>query len=357
MEDEREARPVDRTPSGSVPVLAVDERPRSVIMRDVARHAGVSHQTVSRVLNGHPRVRPETRQRVLAAMQALDYRRNLAARTLVTRRSGILGVIGVETTLFGPASMLFGIEEAARAAGYLVTVANVRTVERQVVHGAVDRLCQHAVEGIIAVAPKPALLDAIAAVLTGPPAVGVGGGVDGAVPTVRVDNLAGARLATQHLLTLGHATVHHVAGPFDWPEARERIVGWRSALLDAGAPVPVIRPGSWSAGSGYERGQRLARNPSVTAVFCANDQIALGVLRALHEAGRRVPEDVSVVGFDDTPDSGYFLPPLTTVRQDFAELGRHSLAMLLDRLDGVPPVAHVQLPPALVVRASTAWVS
>jgi DNA-binding LacI/PurR family transcriptional regulator len=330
-------------------------RPRS-IMRDVARLAGVSNQTVSRVLNGQPKVGPETRERVLAAMQALDYRRNLAARALVTRRSGILGVVGFETGLFGPASMLYGIEEAARAAGYLVTIANVRTVERQSVRGAVDHLCQHAVEGIIAVAPKPELMDAIVAVPPGVPTVGVGGGVNGAVPTVRIDNLTGARIATQHLLDLGHDSVHHVAGPADWPEARERVVGWRGALLAAGAAVPAVQPGPWSARSGYERGQRLARDPSVTAVFCGNDQIALGVMRALHEAGRQVPEDVSVVGFDDTPDSGYFLPPLTTVHQDFAQLGRRSIGVLLDRLDRVdkPPVEHVQLAPDLVVRASTA---
>ncbi|MFC0533634.1 LacI family DNA-binding transcriptional regulator [Phytohabitans kaempferiae] len=325
-------------------------------MRDVARLAGVSHQTVSRVLNGHPRVGQETRQRVLAATRALNYRRNLAARTLVTRRSGILGVVGFETKLFGPASMLYGIEEAARAAGYLVTVANVRTADSESVRGAVDRLCQHAVEGIIAVAPKPTLMDTLVEVPSGLPTVGVGGGVSGAVPTVRIDNLAGARLATRHLLDLGHTTVHHVAGPLDWPEARERIVGWHDVLLAAGVSVPAIWPGGWSARSGYEQGQRLARDPSVTAVFCANDQVALGVLRALHETGRWVPGDVSVVGFDDTSDSGFFLPPLTTVHQDFAELGRRSLRVLLDRLDpdraGEPRVEHVQLPPQLIVRAS-----
>jgi DNA-binding LacI/PurR family transcriptional regulator len=325
-------------------------------MRDVARAAGVSHQTVSRVLNGHPSVVQETRERVLAAMRELNYRRNLAARTLVTRRSGMLGVLGFETSLFGPSSMLYGIEEAARAAGYMVTVANVHTAERRSVQDAVDGLCQHVAEGIIAIAPKPSLIDALLLVPSGLPTVGVGGGVSGTVPTVRIDNRTGAHLATRHLLDLGHPTVHHVAGPPDWPEAHERIVGWRDTLRAAGAPVPAIRPGEWSAKSGYERGRAIARDPSVTAVFCGSDQIALGVLRALQEGGRQVPGDVSVVGFDDTPDSGYFLPPLTTVHQDFAELGRRSLGILLDRIDrpGQPSVEHVQLPPKLVARASTA---
>lgn len=333
---------------------------RGSVMRDVARLAGVSHQTVSRVLNEHPSVREETRARVLQAMQALNYRRNLAARTLAKGRSGTLGIIGFETTLFGPASMLYAIEDAARSAGYFVSIATVRSLDRRSVLDAADWLCQQSVEGVIAIAPKAAVTGALAQVAGSVARVGVGGGVDDAVTTVQIDNAAGARLATQHLLDLGHATVHHVAGPADWPEAQERIDGWRSTLYAAGAAVPVVEPQSWSPESGYRQGQRLAQDPSVTAVFCANDHIALGVLRALHEAGRKVPEEVSVVGFDDMPESGYFLPPLTTVRQDFAELGRRSLAALLDQIDGAaagdarPDAAHVMLSPELIVRASTA---
>jgi len=332
-------------------------RQRGSIMRDVAKLAGVSHQTVSRVLNEHPNVRAETRLRVLDAMRVLNYRRNLTARALATRRSGILGIVGYETTLFGPASMLYGIEDAARSAGYFVSVTTVRTLERRSVLDAVDRLCQQAVEGIVAIAPMPSVTSALVQVPPDLARVGVGGGAgDGDVPTVRIDNVAGARLATQHLLDLGHATVHHVAGPADWPEAHERIEGWRSTLYTAGAIVPPVKPQSWNAEAGYQQGQALATDPSVTAIFCGNDQNALGVLRALHEAGRRVPQEVSVVGFDDTPDSGYFLPPLTTVRQDFSELGRRSIAVLLDQIaTGVAePPEHIVLVPELVVRASTA---
>ena len=334
-------------------------RARGTIMRDVAKLAGVSHQTVSRVLNDHPHVRPETRLRVLEAMQSLNYRRNAAARTLVTRQSQTLGIVGFETTLFGPASLLYGIESAAREAGYLVSVATVRTLDRRPVLEAVDRLTQHAVDGIIAIAPKAAVTSALAQAPGDLRRVAVGGGAGHGdrTPAVRIDNAGGARMATRHLLDLGHATVHHVAGPADWPEAAERIRGWRETLAEAGARVPAVDPLWWNARSGYEQGRRLARDPAVTAIFCANDRIALGVLRALHEAGRRVPAEVSVVGFDDMPDSGYFLPPLTTVRQDFGELGRRSLALLLDQL-ALPyaerSAEQVVVAPDLVVRSSTA---
>ena len=334
------------------------ERPRTSIMRDVARLAGVSHQTVSRVLNEHPSVREETRARVLEAMRALNYRRNLAARTLATRRSGILGVIGFESTLYGPASMLYGIEDAARAAGYFVSVVTVRSLDRSAVLEAVDRLCAQAVEGIVAIAPKESAAHALAQVPEGLGCVGVGGAGESGVPSVRIDNRAGAALATQHLIDLGHSTVHHVGGPSDWPEARDRIEGWRSTLYASGRVVPPVEHAAWTADAGYELGTRLARDPDVTAVFCANDPIALGVLRALHEAGRRVPDDVSVVGFDDVPEAGYFLPPLTTVRQDFAELGRRSLELVLAQLREEAPAGRgegsVLLEPTLTVRSSTA---
>ena len=330
---------------------------RGSVMRDVAKLAGVSHQTVSRVINEHPNVRAETRERVLAAMRSLNYRRNLAARTLATRESHTLGIVGFETTLFGPESMLYGIESAARAAGYLVSVATVRDLSHRQVLEAVDRLVQHGVDGIIAIAPKPAVTTALTHAPGGMPCVAVGGDGRAGFPTVRVDNTAGARLATQHLLSLGHATVHHVAGPLDWPEARARVDGWRETLYAAGAVVPEVTAGWWDAAAGYEQGRRLAEDPAVTAIFCANDRIALGVLRAMHEAGRRVPGDVSVTGFDDMPDSGYFLPPLTTVHQDFAELGRRALALLLRHMavpDGDSPPEDVVVAPRLTPRASAA---
>jgi DNA-binding LacI/PurR family transcriptional regulator len=183
----------------------------------------------------------------------------------------------------------------------------------------------------------------------------VGGADDESVPTVRMDNTGGAAAATQHLLDLGHRTVHHIAGPRDWPEARDRTDGWRDTLYAAGAVVPAVRQGDWSAKSGYVAGQLLASDPTVTAIFCGNDQMALGALRALHEAGRAVPDDVSVVGFDDVPESAYFLPPLTTMRQDFVDLGRRSINMLVRQIaTGTRDSHQIVLHADLVVRSSTA---
>jgi DNA-binding LacI/PurR family transcriptional regulator len=175
------------------------------------------------------------------------------------------------------------------------------------------------------------------------------------VHSVAVDNTEGAALATRYLLGLGHRTVHHLSGPPSWLDAEARVEGWREALRDAGAPEPDPVSGDWSAASGYERGQQIARDDSVTAVLCANDQVALGLIRALAEHGRRVPEDVSVVGFDDIPEAAYFLPPLTTVRQDFGELGRRALdslvRLIFDR-DAAAPAEPVV--PGFVVRSSAA---
>ncbi len=189
---------------------------------------------------------------MLQAMRALNYRRNTAATALVTQRSSTIGVIGFESTLFGPASMLYSIEDAAREAGYFVSVVTVRSLEREPVLEAIDRLWQQDVEGLVAIAPKYSVHNALVQAPGGLVCVGVGGASDTTVPTVRVDNAGGAALATQHLLDLGHATVHHVAGPADWPEAQERVAGWRAALYAAvgwshqwttgtGAPAPGTR--------------------------------------------------------------------------------------------------------------------
>lgn len=319
---------------------------------DVARVAGVSHQTVSRVLNGHPSVRDSTRAAVLAAIKDLDYRRNLAARALVTGRTHTLGVVSLDTTLYGPASMLFGIEQAARAAGYFVTIASLRTIDRASVLDALDRLRSQAVDGIIVIAPQ-ATAHALAGLPDVVPVVAIGGSDTDGVPTVAVDQHAGAAAATAHLLDRGHATVWHVAGPGDWVEAQLRTAAWQQTLERAGAEVHPPLPGDWSARSGYEAGLLLAKIPDVTAVFAANDHMALGILRALNEAGRQVPADVSLVGFDDIPEAAYFSPPLTTVRQDFGELGRRSLALLVDRIgDADTGVPRENVPAKLVIRES-----
>ena len=333
--------------------FAEREIPRPV-MTDVARLAGVSHQTVSRVLNGHPNVSAATKASVEAAIRDLGYRPNTAARALVTGKTNVLGVISFDTTLYGPASMLYGIERAARP-GYFVAIASLPSFDRESLTGAVERFLGQAVAGIIVIAPHRAAVEALAGLPIGVPVVAVGCAGAARMPSVRIDNVVGAALATGHLLDLGHRTVHHIGGPDSWHDAMDRIDGWLRALRAAGAPEPEMLRGDWSARSGYDAGRELAARREVTAVFCANDPMAVGFLRAAAEAGRRVPQDISVVGFDDVPEAAYFSPPLTTIRQGFGALGERALHLLLRQITAggeAPPLPPVV--PELVVRSSSA---
>jgi DNA-binding LacI/PurR family transcriptional regulator len=323
-------------------------------MADVARLAGVSHQTVSRVLNEHPNVRPLTRERVLAAIRELAYRPNAAARTLVTRRTHTFGVITADTMLYGPTSMLYGFERAAHDS-YFVSVASLPALDRRSMLDAVDRFLGQGIEGIVVIATVDTAVAALGHVPPEVPLVAVGCGTRASVTSVAIDNVAGAAAATRYLLSLGHRSVFHVAGPANCLDARERAEGWRQALRETGAAEPALLVGDWSASSGYRLGTQLADDPGLTAVFCGNDTMALGVIRALAERGLRVPEDVSIIGFDDVPEAGYYRPPLTTVRQDFGEVGRQALSTLVDRMSGaIPAGPRVRVAPELIVRASAA---
>jgi DNA-binding LacI/PurR family transcriptional regulator len=324
-------------------------------MTDVARAAAVSHQTVSRVLNGHPNVRPATRERVLAAIEQLGYRPNLAARALASGRSTQLGLVTLNTMLLGPVATLYAVEQAARSSGYSVSVTSVRSIDRHSLSESVSRLVNQAVAGVIIIAPvasRGSVLDALPPEL---PTVVVEADPESAVSAVTVDSQLGASLATSHLLELGHETVFHVSGPQDWIEAQQRVVGWRATLEQAGAPIPDVILGDWSAQSGYDAGQLLATLSEATAVFAANDNMALGLLRALSEQGRSVPGELSIVGFDDIAEAGFFTPPLTSIRQDFSEMGRRSVELLLRQVEsGTRSVEHITLAPELVLRESTA---
>jgi DNA-binding LacI/PurR family transcriptional regulator len=327
---------------------------RAPVMSDVGQLAGVSHQTVSRVINGSPNVAPETRQRVISAMRELGYRPNSIARALATGRTNTLGVVGFDPTLYGPASVLFGIEEAAHEAGYLMIVASLKALGSSV-GNAIERLRIRGVDGILMIAPHVEAADALRKAHSDVPVVAVEAGPSDVLSVVAVDQFSGAVSATQHLLDLGHETVWHISGPADWLESRERVAGWRATLERVGANPPPLLVGDWSARAGYDLGRRLAADRDVTAIFAANDQMALGVMRAMHEAGRSIPGNVSLVGFDDIPESPYFLPPLTTVRQDFIEVGRRSLRSLVRTIEtGKPIVPAAKVPTELIVRASTA---
>ncbi|MFD0265359.1 LacI family DNA-binding transcriptional regulator [Streptomyces sp. NPDC127106] len=337
------------------------EEVRPPTMADVAREAGVSHQTVSRVLSGHPNVRAATREQVTRAIERLGYRRNSAARALVTRRTRTLGVIAVNTALYGPASTLTGLQEAAREQGYLVSTVSLRTGEGQGLKGAIDHLASWGVEGVVAITPQRSHVQALAELDAPFPVVTVEGGHQLDLPGVSLDQELGARMVTEHLLVAGHSTVWHVAGPDDWLESEARTAGWRAVLQESGIRPPRVLTGDWSPLSGYRAGQELAglalarRGATpVTAVFVANDQMALGVLRALREAGIRTPGQVAVAGFDDIPEAEYFPPPLTTVRQDFAAIGRRSIGLLVDHIEGRARKAeHLLVEPQLIMRAST----
>ncbi|WP_416070983.1 LacI family DNA-binding transcriptional regulator [Streptomyces sp. ME08-AFT2] len=338
--------------------------PRSV---DVARLAGVSQKTVSRVFNDEPYVSAEVRRRVLEAAEELGYRRNNAARALASGRTRAIGVVTLGTALYGPASLLMGVERAVRDTGYALRVVNTVEGDPAGVAGAVGSLLDQGVDGIVVSEPidersgedtrdgqggdlrlrvgVPVLVLSAPSPVVAPSVLTAGHGAD------RM-----ARAATEHLLRLGHATVHHLAGPQRWYAARDRLEGWRTALRAHGRAVPPVVEGDWSAASGYAAGRTFAADGDVTAVFAANDDMAIGLIRALTEAGLRVPQDVSVVGFDDIPVAAFVTPPLTTVPQPFDAVAQEGLKRLVHAIENpdAPPLPASDPPVGLAVRASTA---
>jgi len=329
-------------------------------MLDVARVAGVSQQTVSRVSNGSEAVKPATRERVLAAMDELGYRPNSAARALKSGRFLTIGVLMHNLKSFGSSRMLEAINFEAARHGYSIELISVNDPSTGEITRALSRLDHEAVDGIIMRLDARHMREHSIDFPTRIPTVIVEGASYDDRVSVDVDQRQGTRLAVQHLLDLGHPTVWHVGGPAGSSSAAQRESAWRDTLAAAGRPVPEVVHGDWSPGSGHRAGVRLLAESDVTAVFCANDQMALGVLRAFHEAGREVPAQVSVVGFDDTQESEFFWPPLTTVHQDFAGVGASAVALLLEqieRLEAGPIAPGVRLTQThLIVRKSTdAW--
>jgi DNA-binding LacI/PurR family transcriptional regulator len=319
--------------------------PVRVGVREVARAAGVSTQTVSRVLNEHPNIRPETRDRVLQAIADLGYRVNNAARTLGTRTTRTLGVIASDATLYGPAVGIAALEAAARDAGRWIATAYADASDEASVGDAADRLLGQGVDGLIVLAPHAATLMALTGAHPGVAiaALHTGAGAE--------QQEAGAALAISHLIELGHRRIGRVAGPEEWLEARSREAGMRRALEGAGLGIEPHWSGDWTAAAGAALARQVAaavRAGGPTAVAVANDQMALGLIAGLREAGVDVPGDVSIVGFDDNPDAAYYRPALTTVGLDLAGEARRAVATVLGA--GAPGPAA----PRLVVRASTA---
>lgn len=330
------------------------DKKRRAGMHDVARLAGVSHQTVSRVLNDDPHVRPSTRETVRHAIDELGYRRNTLARALVTNRSFTIGVVFSGSGLWGPSRTLVGVERAAREAGYFVSAASVRYSNRQEMDTVFEHFAGQSVEGIIVIASEAVTEHAVEPFTAQVPVVMVaaGTGHSPGVHVTSVDQEGGARAITRHLIDLGHRDIAHVTGPLDWFDASSRVRGWGAELDAAGLPRARLIRGDWTAESGFAAGRELLSEQLPTAIFAANDLMALGVVKALEEADVSVPRDVSVAGFDDIPGASYFRPALTTIRQDFPALGRQCIAILLDVLAGKESERH-PIAPILVQRGST----
>ena len=347
--------PLGTGPLGTGPISRTRQAPS---LADVAALAGVSSQTVSRVSTGAQNVRPSTRDRVLRAMEELGYSPNGAARALRYGSFGTIGLIAHRLARVGEAFTVEGVVEAARDEGYAVKLVELVSPTSEGVLAAAARMSQQAIDGLIIIRAEASIPYNLALPPTLPVVVSDSRFLDSGLPTVAADQVAGTRQAVDYLLSLGHRTVHHVAGPADSNPARDREETWRATVEAAGRPVPPVRRGDWSALSGYQIGQALCSDPTMTAVFCANDEMAFGLMRALHEAGRRVPEEISVVGFDNVPLAAYLWPPLTTVSQDFHTIGRKLIDLLLEQMregEGAPSSdgGRVLVPTELIVRAST----
>lgn len=330
------------------------EKVRAPNIRDVARLAGVSYQTVSRVLNNSESIRPSTKQRVIEVIEQVGYRPNQAARALVTSRSRTIGVLTSQTAHYGPTTSLHAIEEAAREAGYLVSTTSLAASDQESITDRLEHLMNQAVEGLVVIAPQVRVFDAIRDLEIRVPLVTLDSTDRDNQRSLSVDQIAGARMATRHLIELGHRDIVHLSGPQDWIEAEARMRGFLDEINDADLTTHPPILGDWTADFGHHVGRELLRYRDFTAVFAANDQMALGLIHAFRDAGLDVPRDVSVVGFDDIPEAAHFWPPLTTVRQDFAEIGRRAVALLLGELRGELSPNHDQILPELIVRESTA---
>lgn len=333
--------------------MSGDKPARAANIFDVARLAGVSHQTVSRVLNGLPNVRPSTKERVEQAIVQLRYSPSPAARALVTRRTRTIGLITPSVADYGPTSIAMHFNQAARAARYSVDTVSADGDNPDAVRATIEALLRQRVDAIVVVVTDVAVVELVMGLDLGVPVVASASSPRRGPHVVSIDQYRGARSAVRHLAELGHTRIVHVAGPRHAADATERVRGWRDELAAQRLEPAEPHYGDWSAASGHSAATDLDLSPG-DAIFVANDQMAIGLLSALRERGLRVPDDVSVVGFDDIPEAAYLYPPLTTVRQDFAALGQmmmQKVLVALEEADG--ETADTPLPTKFVLRSST----
>jgi DNA-binding LacI/PurR family transcriptional regulator len=321
---------------------------------DVARLAEVSHQTVSRVLNNHPSVKPATREKVEKAIAELSYHPNQAARQLVTSQSHMIGVLIAESDLFGPSSMLNAMQVVSRNEGYSLISISILAKSRDSWREGIEQLRDLNIDGVITIALPKEIVKEVEHFLLEATIVLIGSEPSKKFNVVNMDNETGAKLATQHLIDLGHTEIFHVAGPEKAYEAQMRRIGYEEVMKDSGL-TPRVFPGTWALESGYAAGKEILKLRELpTAIFCANDHLAIGVMKVLYEHGIQIPGQVSIVGYDDIPESSYLTPSLTTIRPDFDALGKAAIGKMLKKLQQVAVEEAVMLKPELVVRKSTA---
>jgi len=327
---------------------------KKTTLHDVAKASAVSHQTVSRVINKHSSVSSKTRERVLAAIERLGYQPNVTARQLVTGKSNTIGVISYGVRQYGPAQMLYSIEQALKGHGFGLILASLTELSLSDLETAISYVKQQGIEGIVIIIPLEIDISKVEAMCKATPFVLVDHPLQTA-HSVAIDQLHGAQLATEHLLSLGHTNITTITGPLHWYDAKLRQEGFLTSLSKAKLEPIYSVESDWSAKGGFSAMQNILKeNPAFSAVFAANDQMALGAMHALYEAGFSIPKDVSMIGFDDIPEASYFYPPLSTVRQDFTKLGNHSVSALIHLIQDTPLPRQTFLSPSLVVRQSTA---
>lgn len=329
---------------------------KKITIDDVARQSGVSYQTVSRVINNHPSVAEETRKRVLGAIQKLNYRPNRAARSLVTNRSDTIAIISFGTTFYGPGQMVSNITRHAKNSGYRVSPSTVERLQRGDVKAALDDLHGSLIDGIIMIAPIVSdFMHEIRELVGDIPFIQIDTKPQPHIASVVIEQFYGSRLAVEHLIGLGHRKIAEISGPMNWYDGIMRHQSWVDTMAKHNLPQQMSVEGTWSSQSGYEAVHSLLNGGAeFTGLVVANDQMALGAIAALNERGFRIPEDVSIVGFDNIPESAYFLPALTTVYQDFEALGEQSVEYLVSLMKNPETPIHQRvLYPELVIRKST----
>jgi LacI family transcriptional regulator len=305
---------------------------RKVTIKQVAEAAGVSIATVSRVMNENPEVSAKTRDHVQKYIDAMGYAPNAIARSLIQGRSNILGVVSTGICYYGPSQTLAGIEAQANELGYSLMLSLLHNPVEDTGQHALEQLIARQVDGILWAVPEISNnRDWICRQVAKQeiPTIFLSMSVNSALSIVAADNYAGARLAVGHLIRLGYRRIGHIAAPDIWWEAQQRQQGWHDALSGAGIVGLPLAEGDWTAASGQLAMLRLFdQSPGIEAVFASNDQMALGALKAAALTGRRVPDDLAVVGFDNIPEAPYFTPSLTTVKQDLKRLGAEAVLML-----------------------------